>query len=73
MIHYALEEPLAKVESKNRVPIRISYERWSHVVEHHDYMAGNLEKVIETIGNPDYLVAGSQGEKLALRHYPKTW
>jgi hypothetical protein len=67
-----LQEPLAKIKSKDYVPIRITQERWLHVVEHHDYMAGNLEKVIETIEDPDYLVAGSRGEKLALRCYSET-
>jgi hypothetical protein len=58
--------------SRNGIPIRISDERWTHVVEAHDYMAGNLELVIETIEDPDDLVAGSKGELIALRHYEAT-
>jgi hypothetical protein len=52
--------------------IRISTERWAHVAESHDYMAGNLDKVLETLAEPDEIVAGTMGEVLALRAYKKT-
>jgi hypothetical protein len=58
--------------SRNGVPIRITDERWTHVVESHDYMAGNRDLVIETIENPDYIVTGTGGELIALRHYEAT-
>jgi hypothetical protein len=58
--------------SRNGIPIRIPDERWTHIVEAHDYMAGNLELVIETIEDPDEIVAGSKGELIALRHYETT-
>lgn len=58
--------------SRNGVPIRITDERWTHVVETHDYMAGNLDLVVETIEDPDYIVAGITGEFIALRHYEAT-
>ena len=32
-------------------------------------MAGNLELVVETIEDPDYIVAGRKSEFIALRHY----
>ena len=35
-------------------------------------MAGNLELVVETIEDPDYIVAGRKGEFIALRHYEST-
>ena len=40
--------------------------------EAHDYMSGNLDKVLETLAEPDRVVAGEQGESLALRAYEKT-
>ena len=58
--------------SKNGMPIRITDERWTHVVESHDYMAGNRDLVVETVEDPDYIVAGRKGELLALRHYHAT-
>jgi hypothetical protein len=35
------------------MPIRITDERWMHVVESHDYIAGNRELVVETVEDPD--------------------
>jgi hypothetical protein len=58
--------------SRNGMPIRISDERWTHVVEAHDYMAGNMELVIETIEDPNAMVVGGKGELIALRYYETT-
>jgi hypothetical protein len=58
--------------SRNGITIRISDERWTHVVEAHDYMAGHLELVIDTLEEPDAIVAGDRGELIALRHYETT-
>jgi hypothetical protein len=58
--------------SRNGMPIRISDERWTHVVEAHDYMAGNIELVIETIEDPYAMVVGSKGELIALRYNETT-
>jgi hypothetical protein len=43
-----------------------------HVVEAHDYMAGNLDLVVETVEDPNYIVAGRKDEFIALRHYETT-
>ena len=48
--------------SKSEVPIHVTDERWTHVVEPHDYMTGNLELVVETIEDPDYIMTGRKGE-----------
>lgn len=58
--------------SKNGTPIRLTDERWTHVVESHDYMAGNRDLVVETIEDPDFIVTGGKGELIALRHYQST-
>lgn len=65
-------ELLATVNSKDGIPIRITHERWSHIVENHDYMAGNIDKVIETLEDPGYIVSGRRGEKIALKYYRQT-
>jgi predicted transcriptional regulator len=59
-------------ESTNKIRIRITDERWAHVVESHDYMAGNRDLVLETIEDPDSIVTGRKGELIALRHYQAT-
>lgn len=65
-------ELLATVNSKRGIPLRLTHERWSHIVESHDYMAGHLDLVVETLSDPDYVVAGVQGELLALKRYDRT-
>lgn len=52
--------------------IRVTSTQWSHVTEAHDYMSGNMDKVLETLTEPDKVVAGQMGESLALRHYERT-
>jgi hypothetical protein len=52
--------------------IRLTTERWSHIVESHDYMAGNLDLVFETLCNPDYIVLAKSGENYAIKKYTKT-
>jgi hypothetical protein len=58
--------------SKNGIPIRVTDKQWAHVVESHDYMAGTLDLVVETIEDPDYIAGGRRGEVMALRHYEAT-
>ena len=58
--------------SKNSVPIRLTYKQWVHIVDSHDYMAGNMDLVLESIDNPDYIVRGWTDELIALKHYDKT-
>jgi hypothetical protein len=62
--------PLAEVFSVRGHRVRLTLLQWVHIIENHDYMAGNRELVLETIADPDELVAGEAGETLALRVYP---
>lgn len=63
---------LATVNSKRGIPVRLTHERWSHIVESHDYMAGHLDLAVETLADPDYVVVGVKGEWLALKRYDRT-
>jgi hypothetical protein len=63
---------VAEVVSVHGHRIRLTLRQWVHVIENHDYMAGNRELVLETIADPDELVQGEEGEILALRAYPAT-
>ncbi|MBI5205444.1 MAG: hypothetical protein HZA11_11055 [Nitrospirae bacterium] len=60
------------VISKNGLEIRLTAERWAHIVEAHDYMAGNQDLVLETIESPDMIVQGDKNELIALKYYAKT-
>lgn len=53
--------------SKNGVPIRLSDEGWTHIVEHHDDLAGYRDDVLETLEDPDAVARGKFGELLAMR------
>lgn len=52
------------------VPIRLSDERWVHIVEHHDDLAGYYYDVLETVRAPDAVYEGSGGEWLAVSKRP---
>ena len=60
------------VYSKNSVPIRITLERWAHIIRRHPEMENQRGKVEETVSNPDFVQQGDFGELLAVRFYPKT-
>ena len=53
--------------SRGGVPIRLTGERWSHIVEEHSELAGLREEVLQTIAEADRIVAGQAGELLAIR------
>ena len=52
--------------------IRLTAQQWAHITEAHDYMAGNMDKVLETLSEPSRVIQGEQGEALALRDYERT-
>lgn len=63
---------IGHVTSKNGINVRLTAERWAHIVEAHDYMAGNQDLVFETIEGPDCVVQGEKDELIAIRRYQKT-
>ena len=68
----SMEGLLGSALSKEGCRVRLTRERWSHIVESHDYLAGLHEWVLETIGDPDAVCAGWEGTLTATRFYPKT-
>ncbi len=55
------------VQSRGGVPIRLTAERWTHIVEEHAELAGMREEVLETVTDADRVVEGQGGELLAVR------
>ncbi len=55
------------VKSKNNVPIRLTEERWIHIVENHDELAGYYDEVLNTIEDPDFIIKGYRGAFIALK------
>lgn len=54
------------------VPIRLSEERWRHVAARHPEMAGEMMRVAETAGRPDYVLEGDWSSMIAVRLYERT-
>ena len=52
--------------------IRVTARQWAHITEAHDYMSGNMDKVLETLAEPSRIIEGEHGESLALRPYDST-
>ncbi|MCS6903044.1 MAG: PBECR2 nuclease fold domain-containing protein [Candidatus Bipolaricaulota bacterium] len=59
-------------ESKNGVPIRLTEERWYHIIEHHEDLAGYAHEILDTIENPDLIVEGWLDELLAIREWRRS-
>ena len=57
----------AIVQSLNGIPIRLTSERWVHITEEHCELAGMREEVLTTVANPLRILAGTQGELIAVR------
>ncbi|MBS3915212.1 MAG: hypothetical protein KG003_11995 [Bacteroidetes bacterium] len=55
------------VFSKNNVPIRLTAERWIHIVENHDDVAGLFDDVLTTVEEPNYIIQGYNDALIALR------
>ncbi|MDZ7305381.1 MAG: hypothetical protein ONB44_24940 [candidate division KSB1 bacterium] len=51
------------------VPIRLTFERWFHIVENHDDLAGYYDEVLEAIEKPDMVLRGYRGSFIAARSY----
>ena len=55
--------------SINKIAIRLTSERWFHLVENHDELAGYYNEVLETVEDPDLLFQGYRGSIMASRNY----
>lgn len=56
--------------SKNGLPIRLTDERWVHITEEHAELAGYRVDVLDAVANPERIVAGTEGELLAILAQP---
>lgn len=61
------------VYSKNDILIRLTNERWSHIIENHDELAGRINDVLNSIAEPDIIVRGENQELLAAKTVNKKW
>lgn len=60
--------------SPNGISIRLPDERWEHIVERHNVLVDKQQLVLDTIANPDRILAGNEGALMALRELePDRW
>ncbi len=59
---------MAIAYSVNGVPIRLTYERWYHIIESHDDLASYFYEVLETIERPNIVIRGKKGTLKATRN-----
>jgi hypothetical protein len=52
----------ATVTSKSGVAIRLTDERWSHIVEEHAELGVYRLELLEAISEPERIVSGGMGE-----------
>ena len=56
-----------RVVSRNGVPIRLTEERWIHIVENHDDVAGHYDAVLDAVEDPDLILPGYRDTLIAVR------
>jgi len=52
---------LGIAHSVNGVPIRLTDERWEHILDSHPELASLRETLLDAIENPDYILASRRG------------
>lgn len=55
------------VKSVNGVSIRLTFERLFHITQNHPELAGKTFDILETVGQPEFIFEGAEGECLAVR------
>ena len=57
--------------SINGVSIRLTYERWYHIIENHDDLASYFFDVLETVEHPEFIMKGNKGTLKATKSMGK--
>jgi hypothetical protein len=59
------------LKSVNGVPVRLTDERWVHIVENHDDLTGFYDEIGDIIEYPEYVIKGYEDTLIALRKMGK--
>lgn len=57
---------LETVYSINDVPIRLTEERWNHIIDAHPYMTAYYYEMLDAIQDPEYILPGHRGALIAV-------
>ncbi len=59
---------LAKAHSVDGVPIRLTEERWEHILDDHpEISASDLNLLLDALEYPEYILRGQAGSLIAVR------
>ena len=53
--------------SRHGVPIRLTDERWAHILEEHAELNGQRQEVLATVSAAERVLAGNEAELFAIR------
>src|SRR5437868_858512 len=56
-------------ESVNGVPIRLTDERWQHIIEGHEDLFNYQDDVLHVVAQPEAVFEGRNGSLIAVRSY----
>ena len=56
---------MAETKSINNIVIRLTNERWQHILNAHIELENEVDAVLNTVSNPDYVIKGTEEELLA--------
>lgn len=57
------------IKSVHDVPIRLTSERWLHIVARHPEMEKQKDRILETVIKPDLVQQGDFKERMAIKHF----
>ena len=60
------------IRSIENNPIRLTQERLEHILLGHPELDGQIDKIVDTVQQPDLIQLGDHGTRLAIRLFPKT-
>ena len=64
-----MNEVVGVAQSVNGVPIRLTEERWQHIIDGHVDLANYSNDVIGVVERPDAVFEGRRGSLIAVRSY----
>jgi hypothetical protein len=59
---------LGIADSVNGVPIRLTDERWEHILFRRPEMASFIETLLDAVEDPEYILRGYKGTLIAVMH-----
>jgi hypothetical protein len=54
------------VSSINGVPVRLTDERWDHIIDEKPYMHSSYDRMLEAVQEPEYILRGNAGALIAV-------